>query len=113
MNGANQDEVIYWIDPTNGDIWERTGGCSQCGDCCEEEGNGFSVIDGNGQPNPVEKVVEGKCAYFRWENDGKCSCAGMNTRYYLIGQIVHMFLRKLISYGDKDMDFKTDKCGRY
>jgi hypothetical protein len=85
MNGANQDEVIYWIDPTNGDIWERTGGCSQCGDCCEEEGNGFSVIDGNGQPNPVEKVVEGKCAYFRWENDGKCSCAGMNTRYYQNG----------------------------
>lgn len=79
-----EDETIYWIDPTNGDIWERTGGCSQCGDCCDDTENIFAVEDGNGDPNPLTPAVHGKCAYFSIV-DGKGSCSGRNTQYYLNG----------------------------
>lgn len=82
MSEIPQDEVIYWIDPTNGDIWERTGGCTQCGDCCDDNENIFSVLDANGDPNPQTPVVAGKCAYFRITEQGKGFCTGRDTYYY-------------------------------
>jgi len=80
-----EDETIYWIDPTNGDIWERTGGCSQCGDCCEDTENIFSELDADNNPNPQTQVVHNKCAYFRWSEDGKGVCTGRDTWYYQNG----------------------------
>ncbi len=77
-----EDETIHWIDPTNGDIWERTGGCSQCGDCCDDPENIFAAIDGNGNPNPMTPEVHGKCAYFKLTEDGKGMCTGRDTYYY-------------------------------
>lgn len=78
-----EDETLYWIDPTNGDIWERTGGCSQCGDCCEDTGNIFSLCDGdNNYNNPLTQSVHNKCAYFRWMEDGRGMCTGRDTYYY-------------------------------
>lgn len=83
--GITQDEVIYWTDPITGEVWERTGYCSQCGDCCEDTENIFSVLDANNNPNPQVQVVHNKCAYFRWTEDGKGMCTGRDTRYYLNG----------------------------
>lgn len=83
-----EDETIHWIDPTNGDIWERTGGCSQCGDCCYDDpvDHLFKNQDGNWvQGQGIEQVVHSKCAYFRWTQDGKGSCTGRDTTYYLTG----------------------------
>ena len=77
-----EDETIYWIDPVTGDVWERTGGCSQCGDCCEDTENIFATEDANGEPNPQTQVVHGKCAYFRLQEDGKGLCTGRDTYYY-------------------------------
>lgn len=82
MSEISQDEIIYWIDPTTGEIWERTGGCSQCGDCCDDTENIFAEIDGNGDPNPLTQVVHGKCAYFRLTEEGKGLCTGRDTYYY-------------------------------
>lgn len=82
MSEFIEDEVIYWIDPVTGDIWERTGGCSQCGDCCDDTENIFAVLDGNGDPNPLTQVVHGKCAYFRLTEEGKGLCTGRDTYYY-------------------------------
>lgn len=86
--GVTQDEIIYWVDPANGDIWERTGGCSQCGDCCYDDpvNHLFKNQDGNWvQGQGLEQVVHSKCAYFRWTEDGKGSCTGRDTTYYLTG----------------------------
>lgn len=77
-----EDETIYWIDPTNGDVWERTGGCSQCGDCCDDDENIFAVLDANGDPNPQTPTIHGKCAYFRLTEEGKGLCTGRDTYYY-------------------------------
>lgn len=80
-----QDETIYWIDPTNGDIWERTGYCSQCGDCCDDSENLFANQDGNWiEGNGLTQQVHGKCAYFSIV-DGKGFCSGRDTQYYLNG----------------------------
>lgn len=84
--GTTQDEVIYWTDSITGEVWERTGYCSQCGDCCEDTENIFSVLDANNNPNPQVQVVHNKCAYFSIV-DGKGFCSGRDTRYYLNGCI--------------------------
>ena len=85
MRDYQEDETIYWIDMTNGDVWERTGGCSQCGDCCDDSENIFSILDANGEPNPQIVEVHGKCAYFRWNEDGTARCIDRTTDYYLNG----------------------------
>lgn len=78
-----EDEKIYWVDITTGEVWERSGGCSQCGDCCEDTENIFSKCDGNyDYNNPLTQVVENKCAYFRWLEPGKAGCVGRDTTYY-------------------------------
>lgn len=87
--GITQDEIIYWIDPTTGEVWERTGYCSQCGDCCDDDpvDHLFKNQDGNWvQGNGLTPLVHGKCAYFSMV-DGKGFCSGRDTNYYLNGCI--------------------------
>lgn len=89
MSETNQqDEVIHWIDPSNGDIWERTGYCSQCGDCCDDDpiDHLFKNQDGNWvQGQGLNPSVHGKCAYFSLDSNGKGFCSGRTTDYYLNG----------------------------
>lgn len=86
--GITQDEIIYWTDSQTGDVWERTGYCSQCGDCCDDDpiDHLFKNQDGNWvQGNGLNPVVHGKCAYFRLTQDGKGFCTGRDTIYYNTG----------------------------
>ncbi len=82
----NEEEAYYWIDPETGGIWERSGSCSQCGDCCEDTENIFRDYDGNYDTNnPMTQSIHDKCAYFSKTEDGKGFCNGRNTTYYLSG----------------------------
>lgn len=71
----------------DGSIWKRTGFCNRCGNCCEDDENIFKTYDANGNPieQPLEQVVPGKCAYFRWDENGLGLCTGRDTKYYLNG----------------------------
>lgn len=86
--GITQDEIVQWTDPITGEVWERTGYCSQCGDCCDDDpvDHLFKNKDGNWiEGNGLNPVVHGKCAYFRWTPDGKGFCTGRDTNYYQNG----------------------------
>lgn len=72
-------------DQDYGDKYERTGYCNRCGDCCADTENIFATVDGNGNPGGLVQVVPGKCAYFRWDNDGLAMCTGRDTNYYKNG----------------------------
>jgi hypothetical protein len=72
-----QDETGYTL--------KRTGHCSRCGNCCDDIENIFAELDGNNDPNPLVQVVPGKCAYFRWMEDGLAGCVGRDTLYYKNG----------------------------
>lgn len=80
-------EVIFQdiVDPTK--KVKRTGFCNRCGQCCEDSENIFRTEDGDGNPisQPLEQVVPGKCAYFRWSEDGLAICTGRDTKYYKNG----------------------------
>lgn len=90
MSEPIDDEIIYWTDVRTGEVWKRTGYCSQCGDCCEDDHNLFKNCDGNyDYSKPLTQVVEGKCAYFRWKTDGKAECTGRDTTYYQCGCKFH------------------------
>jgi len=97
--GTTQDDIQYWTNPNTGDVWKRTGYCSQCGDCCEDEpvDHLFKNMDGNWvEGNGLDPVVHGKCAYFRWSENGKGFCTGRNTIYYQTGC-------KFSPYGPEDI----------
>tara|TARA_R110000868_G_scaffold227344_1_gene480274 strand:+ start:677 stop:1042 length:366 start_codon:yes stop_codon:yes gene_type:complete len=82
-DSINQNESTeVHFQNSDGSIWKRTGHCSRCGNCCDDPVNIFSEFDGNGDPNPLVPVVEGKCAYFRWSEDGLAMCLGRDTKYY-------------------------------
>lgn len=83
----NSDTEVIFESLIDGSRWRRTGYCSQCGDCCDDNiGNHyFAEKDGDGNPGGLEQVVPGKCAYFRWGQDGKSLCTGRNTAYYKNG----------------------------
>lgn len=74
-------------DQNKGEQWKRTGFCNRCGNCCDDPENIFQTIDGNFQPiaEPLPQVVPGKCAYFRWSEDGLAMCTGRDTLYYKQG----------------------------
>lgn len=83
---ANTDIIFRSVNDQNyGETWRRSGYCSRCGDCCDDSENIFAELDGNGDPNPQVQVVPGKCAYFRWGQDGLAQCTGRTTQYYLNG----------------------------
>lgn len=75
-------------DHNYGERWKRTGYCSRCGNCCNDSENIFKEFDGNNEPNPLVQVVPGKCAYFRWGEDGLAQCTGRDTLYYKSGCVV-------------------------
>lgn len=77
-------EVIFER-PLTGERWKRTGYCSRCGNCCDDIDNIFKDVDGNGNSPGLEQVVDGKCAYFRWSEDGLAMCVGRETEYYKSG----------------------------
>lgn len=83
----SEAEMIFQdvIDPTK--KVKRTGFCNRCGQCCEDTENIFQTVDGNNNPipEPLVQVVPGKCAYFRWSEDGLALCTGRDTKYYLNG----------------------------
>jgi hypothetical protein len=68
--------------------WLRSGYCSRCGDCCDDSENIFSTVDGDGNPGGLTQVVPGKCAYFRWGEDGLAQCLGRDTAYYKNGCVL-------------------------
>lgn len=84
--GVNQntDHEVIFQSLVDNSQWRRTGHCSQCGDCCDDNvgDHFFANRDGDFNPGGVEQVVPGKCAYFRWSADGKSLCVGRDTNYY-------------------------------
>ena len=76
-------EVIF--ESITGEKWRRTGFCNRCGNCCLDTENIFKDMDGNYEPGGLEQVVPGKCAYFRWGEDGLAMCLGRDTKYYKSG----------------------------
>lgn len=83
---ANADIIFRSVNDQNyNETWRRSGHCNRCGDCCNDDVNIFSEFDGNGDFNPLTQVVPGKCAYFRWGDDGLGQCTGRTTSYYLNG----------------------------
>lgn len=57
----------------NGDIWELTGGCVQCGWCCQ-----FHPTKPPGVPFPNIKTQ--KCAYVFLDENGKSACSLHHTK---------------------------------
>lgn len=84
----NADTVVIFqdIDDLTKKV-KRTGMCNRCGQCCEDTENLFQTMDGNWQPidEPLVQVVPGKCAYFRYSEDGLAMCTGRDTIYYKTG----------------------------
>lgn len=80
-------EVIFMSinDHNKGEKWKRTGYCSRCGNCCDDTENYFKNFDGDYNPGGLEQVVDGKCAYFRWDENGLAMCVGRETKYYKSG----------------------------
>ncbi len=84
----NTDTTVIFQDVDDPNIKvRRTGSCNRCGQCCEDSENIFQTVDGNWQPidEPLIQVVPGKCAYFRWSEDGLAMCTGRDTAYYNSG----------------------------
>ena len=84
----NSDTTVIFRDVDDPTIQvRRTGSCNRCGQCCIDNENIFQVRDGNDQPidEPLLQVVPGKCAYFRWSDDGLAMCTGRDTLYYQNG----------------------------
>jgi hypothetical protein len=80
---ANTEVTFMSINDQNyGEKWKRTGYCSRCGNCCDDIENIFAEVDGDGNPGGLEQVVPGKCAYFRWSEDGLAGCVGRETQFY-------------------------------
>lgn len=85
---SNTEVIFESINSNNkGEQWKRTGFCSRCGNCCDDSENIFKHVDGNGNAPGLEQVVSGKCAYFRWGEDGLAQCIGRDTNYYKNGCI--------------------------
>lgn len=78
----NADTEVIFESPQDGSRWRRTGYCSQCGDCCVDDDDGFFEMDADNNSPGIMSVVHGKCAYFRWDDNGKAVCTGRTTRYY-------------------------------
>jgi hypothetical protein len=76
-------DVIF--ESITGEKWRRSGSCSRCGNCCDDTENIFKDMDGNYEPGGLEQVVPGKCAYFRWDENGLAMCVGRDTTYYKSG----------------------------
>lgn len=83
----NVDTDVIFESMIDGSQWRRTGSCSRCGNCCDDTENVFAEVDGNNQPGGLTQVVPGKCAYFRWGDDGLSQCVGRDTKYYKNGCI--------------------------
>ena len=79
-------DIIFQAE--DGTQYKRSGYCSRCGDCCEDIDNIFKDEDGDGNTPGLDQVVAGKCAYFRWGDDGLAMCTGRNTKYYKNGCII-------------------------
>lgn len=85
-NSIDQNaEAEVVVELGDGSIWKRTGFCSRCGNCCDDPDNYFATFDGDGNPGGLTQVVPGKCAYFRWGEDGLAQCLGRDTEYYKSG----------------------------
>lgn len=82
-NGVDQnsDGEVHFQNE-DGLTLRRTGHCSRCGQCCDDIENIFKDVDGNGNAPGLVQVVPGKCAYFRWMEDGLAGCVGRDTVYY-------------------------------
>lgn len=85
-NNTNQNEnhEVIFESLIDGSRWRRTGYCSNCGDCCNDDDDGFLLVDANGNSPGIQTTVHGKCAYFRWDENGKSVCMGRDTYYYQI-----------------------------
>lgn len=83
----NEPQEVLLESLVDGSIWKRTGYCNRCGNCCVDIENIFQTEDGNFQPisEPLVQVVPGKCAYFRWDENGLGTCTGRDTAYYHAG----------------------------
>jgi hypothetical protein len=81
----NTDTEVIFEQVSTGEQWRRTGSCSRCGDCCDDSENIFAEVDGDGNTGGLPQVVPGKCAYFRWGEDGLSQCVGRSTAYYRNG----------------------------
>jgi len=64
------------IEAITGEVWERSGECNRCGECCV--GDPF-----NGTLGPAE--VPGYCPLFRWLEPGRGHCSDRQHSYYLSG----------------------------
>lgn len=86
-DNQNMPQEVMLESLVDGSVWKRTGFCNRCGVCCEDTENIFQTHDGNNQPisYPLEQVVSGKCAYFRWDEAGLGMCLGRDTLYYQQG----------------------------
>lgn len=80
VNQNEEHEVIF--EGLDGTRWRRTGYCSNCGDCCNDDDDGFLEMDANANSPGIMTTVHGKCAYFRWDENGKSVCTGRDTYYY-------------------------------
>lgn len=78
----NAEHTVIFQSPMDGSKLKRTGYCNRCGNCCEDLDNVFKDQDGNGNSPGIEQTVPGKCAYFRWGEDGLAICTGQDTYYY-------------------------------
>lgn len=81
----NANAEVIFQSLVDGSTWKRTGYCSRCGNCCDDVNNIFKDVDGNWNSPGLEQVVPGKCAYFRWGEDGLAQCLGRDTEYYKSG----------------------------
>ena len=104
-------EVIFER-PETGEQWKRTGYCSRCGNCCDDTDNIFKDVDGNGDTPGLEQVVAGKCAYFRWSEDGLAICIGRDTLYYKNGcNVAPSKIQHLSDWPDCTYSFEKIKDG--
>ncbi len=85
----NQEHEVIFESLIDGTRWKRTGYCSNCGDCCNDDIDGFLETDANGNSPGIMGVVHGKCAYFRWNEQGKSECLGRGTHYHNIACSYH------------------------
>lgn len=72
-----KEEVIQFehLTPDGVEIYERTGECCRCGECCKDD-----PFDGSEGP----AVVEGYCPLYRLLN-GRGHCSNREHPYYLNG----------------------------
>lgn len=58
-----------------GEVWERTGECNRCGECCNT-GDPF-------QGEMGDAPVHGACPLFQWAEPGRGRCSDRQNHYYL------------------------------